>query len=87
MRRFKWVRMSLEVVSIVINILMGIIMFFMKISYDAVKDQLKEHKQDIDKIKDTYIKKEDFREFKEELFVRLDEIKLDVRRDIERLSK
>ncbi|HET8687706.1 MAG TPA: hypothetical protein VFM18_13730 [Methanosarcina sp.] len=79
--------MSLEVVSIVINILMGIIMFFMKISYDAVKDQLKEHKQDIDKIKDTYIKKEDFREFKEELFVRLDEIKLDVRRDIERLSK
>lgn len=62
-------------------------MFFMKISYDAVKDQLKEHKQDIDKIKDTYIKKEDFREFKEELFVRLDEIKLDVRRDIERLSK
>lgn len=66
---------------------MGIIMFFMKISYDAVKDQLKEHKQDIDKIKDTYIKKEDFREFKEELFVRLDEIKLDVRRDIERLSK
>ena len=79
--------MSLEVVSIVINILMGIIMFFMKISYDDVKDQLKEHKQDIDKIKDTYIKKEDFREFKEELFVRLDEIKLDVRRDIERLSK
>lgn len=79
--------MYLEVVSIVINILMGIIMFFMKISYDAVKDQLKEHKQDIDKIKDTYIKKEDFREFKEELFVRLDEIKLDVRRDIERLSK
>ena len=66
---------------------MGIIMFFMKSSYDAVKDQLKEHKQDIDKIKDTYIKKEDFREFKEELFVRLDEIKLDVRRDIERLSK
>ena len=62
-------------------------MFFMKISYDSVKDQLKEHKQDIDKIKDTYIKKEDFREFKEELFVRLDEIKLDVRRDIERLSK
>ncbi len=62
-------------------------MFFMKIAHDNLKEQIKEHKQDIDKIKDTYIKKEDFREFKEELFVRLDEIKLDVRRDLERISK
>ncbi|HET8688198.1 MAG TPA: hypothetical protein VFM18_16310 [Methanosarcina sp.] len=59
----------------------------MKLAHDNLKEELKEHKADIEKIKDSYIKKEDFREFKDELFVRLDEIKLDVRRDIERLSK
>ncbi|HET8685506.1 MAG TPA: hypothetical protein VFM18_02440, partial [Methanosarcina sp.] len=61
--------------------------FFMKLAHDSLREELKEHKADIEKIKDSYIKKEDFREFKDELFVRLDEIKLDVRRDIERLSK
>ncbi|HET8686203.1 MAG TPA: hypothetical protein VFM18_06010 [Methanosarcina sp.] len=79
--------MPLEVVPYLINLLLGVIMFFMKLAHDNLKEELKEHKADIEKIKDSYIKKEDFREFKDELFVRLDEIKLDVRRDIERLSK
>jgi len=77
----------LAVVSLIVNVLMGIIMFFVKYTADGVNDKLKEHQVAIDKIKDSYIKKEDFREFKEELFVRLDEMKLDFRQEIERLNR
>ena len=77
----------LSIFSLVANFLMGMIMFFMKYASDDLRDKLKSHQEAIDKIKDEYIKKEDFREFKEELFVRLDTMKIDLNKEIERLIK
>lgn len=62
-------------------------MFFAKYTVDDLKDKLKVHQEAIDRIRDTYIKREDFREFKEELFVRLDEMKLDFKHEVERLKQ
>lgn len=77
----------ISLVSLIVNVLMGLIMFFAKYTVDDLKDKLKVHQEAIDRIRDTYIKREDFREFKEELFVRLDEMKLDLNKEIERLIK
>ena len=55
------------VISFIFNVLLGIIMFFMKQNNDALRDRIKKVEEDVDRIKDTTVKKEDFREFKEEL--------------------
>lgn len=73
--------------SFIINGLLGLVMYFMKMSNDALKGDVKELQQEIKHVKDTYYKKEDFREFKEELWLRLDEIKMDFKRELERVSK
>lgn len=77
----------ISLVSLIVNVLMGLIMFFAKYTVDDLKDKLKVHQEAIDRIRDTYIKREDFREFKEELFVRLDEMKLDFKHEVERLKQ
>ena len=59
----------------------------MKNQHDETKDKLKEQAQEISKLRDNTMRKEDFREFKEELYVRLDELKLDLRQEIERLQR
>lgn len=89
-----YLSIALAVFSVIANFTMGIIMFFIKFASDELKDKfraqqeaIKMQQSAIDKIKDEYIKKEDFREFKEELFVRLDEIKIDFKREVERLQK
>ncbi len=58
-------------------------MYFMKQAHDAVKDRIKkvedevhETKKSLDAIKDSTVKKEDFREFKEELWLRLDKMEI-----------
>jgi F0F1-type ATP synthase membrane subunit b/b' len=64
------------VISFIFNVLLGIIMFFMKQNNDALRDRIKKVEEDVDRIKDTTVKKEDFREFKEELWLRLDRMEL-----------
>ena len=73
--------------SFIVNGLLGLVMYFMKMSNDNMKADVKELQQEIKHVKDTYYKKEDFREFKEELWLRLDEIKMDFKREVERLQK
>lgn len=75
------------VINLLFNGLFGMIMFFFKADRDNIKESLKEAEKDIKNIKDNYTKKEDFREFKDELFVRLDEMKLDFKQAIDRLHK
>lgn len=60
----------------IINLLLGGVIYLMKQSYDDLKATVKEHKADLDKVKDTYFKREDFREFKEELWTRLDKMEV-----------
>jgi hypothetical protein len=62
--------------GIIINLLFGGVIWFMKQAYTDLKNQVKEHQHELDKVKETYFKKEDFREFKDELWVRLDKIEI-----------
>lgn len=66
----------IAVSGVIINLLLGGVVWFMKNLYSETKTELKELKQDVDKVKDTYFKKEDFREFKDELWFRLDKMEL-----------
>lgn len=82
---------NLEQSSIFINValflfngVLGIAMWLLKQSYTEVKEQLKNNTQAIDNVKEHYFKKEDFRDFKEELWKRFD--KLESRID-ERVNK
>ena len=49
-------------------------MYFMKQSNDATKDQLAEQRADINHIKENYFKREEFHDFKDELWIRLDKM-------------
>lgn len=57
-----------------INLLLGGVIWFMKQSYSDLKEQVKEHKLDLNGVKEHYFKKEDFIEFKLDLWKRLDKI-------------
>ena len=77
----------LAVLSLIANFLMGMVMFFMKYTAEGLKERLNNHETDIKNIKDTFIKKEDFLEFKKELFINLNSMKQDLKQDIERLRQ
>jgi hypothetical protein len=62
------------VISLVINGLLGVSMYFMKQSGDTIKKQLDDQRADINHIKENYFKREEFRDFKDELWVRLDKM-------------
>ncbi len=64
--------METLIVSFVLNGLLGVTMYLMKLSHEHTKEELKDLKKSVENVKDTYYKKEDFKEFKEELWNRLD---------------
>lgn len=69
--------MSTEVLNsalFLFNGVLGIAMWLLKQSYSDVKEQLKNNSQAIDNVKEHYFKKEDFRDFKEELWKRFDKL-------------
>lgn len=74
-------------ISFILNGLLGIVMFFMKQSNDVTKERITKAEEEINKIKDSTVKKEDFREFKEELWVRFDKMELSFNKQLEGLNK
>lgn len=62
------------IISLIINGLLGVSMYFMKQSGDTIKKQLEDQRSDINHIKENYFKREEFRDFKDELWVRLDKM-------------
>ena len=62
------------IISLIINGLLGVAMYFMKQANDTNKEQLNSQRQDIQHIKDNYFKREEFRDFKDELWTRLDKM-------------
>lgn len=71
----------------VINLLLGGVIWFMKTAYADIKEQVKEQKNELDRVKDTYFKKEDFREFKDELWTRLDKMEVSWTHKLNELRK
>lgn len=81
MEEYKSLTYFISVALFLFNGVLGIAMWLLKQSYSEVKEQLKTNTTAIDNVKEHYFKKEDFREFKEELWKRFDklEIKVDER--------
>jgi hypothetical protein len=57
-----------------INLLLAGVLWFMKQEYQDLKLQLREHSDDLKKVKEDYFKKTDFLEFKSDLWSRLDRL-------------
>jgi hypothetical protein len=79
--------MTEMVISYIFNVLLGIIMYFMKQNSDGLRDRLAKVEDDVGKVKDTYFKKEDFREFKDELWTRLDKMENTFERRLHEVNK
>lgn len=58
----------------VVNVLLGGIMWFMRQTYMDIKDKQKALDAALEHVKENYYRKEDFREFKDELWRRLDKM-------------
>lgn len=71
----------------IINMLLGGVLWFMRESYKDIKERQQKHEEELNKVKDTYFKKEDFREFKEELWTRLDRMEVNWTHQINELRK
>jgi hypothetical protein len=67
------------ILSLIANAVLGLIAFTMKTTLDDLKEQVRGNRQDVDHVKDKYFKKEDFQEFKNELWSRLDRFENDVK--------
>jgi hypothetical protein len=67
------------ILSLIANAVLGLIAWTMKTTLDDVKEQVRANRQDVDHVKDKYFKKEDFQEFKTELWNRLDRFENDVK--------
>ncbi len=76
--------MEMTIILGVLNGLMGVVMWFMKTTLNDLKDQVKENRRDLDVVKDNYLKRADFIDFKEELFSRLERDHSDILRQIAR---
>lgn len=72
----------MELIPWVLNGLLGLVMYFLKATSDSTKLELKELRHSLDTVKDTYFKKEDFREFKEELWRRFDKVEKTIQEQI-----
>jgi len=62
-------------------------MYFMKLNNDAIRERMAKNEEDMNKVKDTYFKKEDFREFKDELWTRLDKMENTFERRLHEVAK
>ena len=63
-----------EIIGWIVSALLGLVMMLGKFQYDGIVKRADSMQDQIDMIKEDYFKKEDFREFKHELWARLDKM-------------
>lgn len=66
-------------VSFIINGLLGTAMYFMKLNNDHIKERMQKNESEVGFLRENTLRKEDFKEFKAELRIWLDEMKADVK--------
>ena len=71
--------METWILSLIANAVLGLIAWTMKSTIDDIKEQVRGNRQDVDHVKDKYFKKEDFQDFKTELWGRLDRFERDIK--------
>lgn len=63
----------------IINCLLGVAAWAIKTNLSDLKSEIKTNRIDIEHVKEKYFKREDFTEFKQELWLRLDRFEQDVK--------
>lgn len=83
-----------SIVLFAFNALLGILMFFLKQSYDALKqaneslrERIAKTEDELEKVRETTIRKEDFQDFRNQLWTRLDRMEVDFRSSVMELRK
>lgn len=86
--------MDQSIVLFAFNALLGVLMFFLKQSYDSLKqandglrERLNRTEDELEKIRETTIRKEDFQDFRNQLWARLDRMEVDFRSSLIDLRK
>jgi uncharacterized membrane protein len=79
--------MDLITVSMIINGLLIVAGYLLKNEHSNLKDDNKALWREIGIVKEKYFKKEDFLEFKKELWARLDRMEDDFKQQIQELKK
>ncbi len=74
-------------ISWLLNGLFGVVMWLGKAQIDSIKNDLKDVELELEKVKEHYIRKEDFREFKSELWDRLARMETSMEQKIETVTK
>lgn len=59
--------MELNIVSWILNGLLGLVMYFMRQAHTQTKEDIREIKTSVEDVKNNYSKKEDLKEFKEDI--------------------
>lgn len=62
------------IASLGINALMGLVMYFMKMAHDNTKDNIKRIEAEVKDVRDSAFRKEDFKDFRDELWKRFDKL-------------
>lgn len=73
--------------SFLVNALLGVAMFFMKLANDNTKDTIKELKMEIKEVRDSALRREDFHDFRDQLWSRLDKMEVDFSRQLTEFKK
>lgn len=69
-------------IAFAMSTLMGVVSYLLKMQIQMQKDQIKELQNDIKEVREKYYKKEDFQEFKKELWARLDRLEDDFKKEL-----
>ena len=75
---------NITILLAVVDVLFGIALYFMKDAYSRVKEDIKKQQLEIEVLREAAHKKEDFKEFKVELWMRLDKMEADFRRALDK---
>lgn len=69
-----------------LNLITGVAMWLLKMAYQDLKDQTKETRTNLEQLNREAYKKEDFKEFKEELWRRFDKLEIEVNQKIQEVK-
>jgi len=74
--------MDSTIANYLVNALLGVAMFFMKLAHDNTKETIKELKTEIKEVRNSALRREDFHDFRDQLWSRLDKMEVDFTRQL-----
>lgn len=76
-----------QIIEWIIGGLTAVAALFGKMQLDTLRETIKEQREEIDHIKEAYFKREDFRDFKSELWSRLDKMEASVETRLDKIAR